>query len=260
MQASLKDMSTSRYDSRSFIICQRVLHKCHEIIFGDLPSPGVSPYSTLDLSFNARLTRKKIRPHAEPALIGLGMVLAGAPGMPVLTQIMGEVAIEQGRTDDDGNDLRSLERDDEAAGVPISEPEANEETQDKDDQDSSTSKEDIPEFMSTITTTTSKGEAGAITRRRTISAAQTVPALPLHLRLIRKSRASEDPLGQSDSEQASTPFQSSPSIATRMPPRSNSTSRADSLLEKFDSASQMQLLRSHYCRSEVRLNAEHNVD
>lgn len=258
MQASLKDLSTGRYDSRSFIICQRVLHKCHEIIFGDLPSPTASPYSALDLPFNARLTRKKIRPHVEPALVGLGMVLAGVPGMPVLTEIMGEVAIEQGRTDDDGNDLRSLEQDDEVAGAPISEPEANEETQDKDDQDSSTSKEDIPEFISTMSA--GKGEVGAVTRRRTISAAQTVPALPLHLRLIRKSRASEDPLGQSDSEQASTAFQSSPSIATRKPPRSTSTSRADSLLEKFDFASQMQLLRGHYCRSEVRLNTEYGID
>ncbi|KAF8350695.1 kinase-like protein [Amanita rubescens] len=222
MQASLKDLSTSRYDSHSFIICQRVLHKCHEIIFGDLPSSAVSPYST-------------IKPHPEPALIGLGMVLAGAPGMPVLTEIMGEVAIEQGRIDEDGNNLRSLEQDDEVAGALISEPEANEETREGDDQDT-----------------------GTVIRRRTISAAQTVPALPLHLRLVRKSRASEDPLGQSDSEQVSTLFQSSPSIATRMPLRSAAISQADSLLEKYDLASQMQLLRSHYCRSEVQfiLNLE----
>lgn len=257
MQASLKDLSASRYDSRSFIICQRVLHKCHEIIFGDLPSSAASPYSMLDMPFNARLTRKKIKPNVEPTLIGLGMVLAGAPGMPVLTEIMGEVAVEQGRTDEDGNNLRSLEQDDEVAGAPISEPETNEETRDGDDQDSSTSKEDIPEFISTVRA--SKGEAGAVTRRRTIGAAQTVPALPLHLRLVRKSRASEDPLGQSDSEQASTPFQSSPSIATRMPLRSAAISKADSLLEKYDWASQMQLLRGHYCRSEVCLNARHGI-
>ncbi|KAK2466904.1 hypothetical protein APHAL10511_001162 [Amanita phalloides] len=251
MQASLKDLSTNHYDSRSFSICQRVLHKCHEIIFGDLPSPAAAPYSTLDLPFTARLTRKKVKPHAEPALVGLGVVLAGTPGMPVLTEIMGEVAIEQGRTDDDGNDLRSLEQDDTVASTRTTESGANEETRDADDQDSSTSKEDIPDFISAIDTSRKETDPLPI-RRRTISAAQTLPALPLHLQNIRKSRASEDPLGQSDFEQVSSAFQSSPSITTRTSPRNVVITQADSLLQKYDIPSQIHLLRSHYCRSEIQ--------
>ncbi|KAF8628405.1 hypothetical protein AX15_003928 [Amanita polypyramis BW_CC] len=256
MQASLKDLSTNRFDTQSFVICQRVLHKCHEIIFGDLPTPAAAPYSTLDLPFNARLTRKKIRPHVEPALVGVGVTLAGVPAMPALTEVMGEVAIEQGRADNDGNDLRSLEQDDSVARARTSELEVNEEAQDGDDQDSSTSREDIPD--STAAVDPNKRELGTLSRRRTIGAAQTMPALPLHLRSIRKSRASEDPLGQSDFEQVSTPFQSSPSITSRTPPRSATVPQADSLLEKYDSSSQVQLLRSHYCRSEIQfiLNLE----
>ncbi|KIL69763.1 hypothetical protein M378DRAFT_69366 [Amanita muscaria Koide BX008] len=256
MQASLKDMSTNRYDSRSFIICQRVLHKCHEIIFGDLPSPGASPYSTLGLPFHARLTRKKIKSHAEPTLVGLGLVLAGAPGMPLLTEIVGEVAVEQGRADDDGSDLRSLERDDSVMSTHSTEENENEENQDVDDHDSQKSQEDIPNSIPSIVV--ERSEPSVLKRRRTIGAAQTVPALPLHLRSTRRLRASEDPFGQCDDVQTTSPFQSSPSIASGRIPPSSAGIFTDLLLEKYDLPCQSQMLRSHYFRSEVQfiLNLE----
>ncbi|KAF8636645.1 hypothetical protein AX17_003453 [Amanita inopinata Kibby_2008] len=262
MQASLKDLSVDQHRSRSFVICQRVLHRCHEIIFGDLPSPAIAPYSTLSLPFHARLTRKKVKHHVEPAIVGLGLILAGAPGMPLLTETMGEVAIEQGRADEDGNDLRSLEQDGDVIQVARltlapEQEEVNDDAKDDEDQDSSPSFENIPSSIPLVSIDAPK--CPALSRRRTIGAAQTVPALPLHLRTIRKSRASEDPLGQLDFEQTSTPFQSSPSISmTPTPLRSATINQADTLLDKYDIASQVQLLRSHYCRSEVQfiLNLE----
>ncbi|OBZ75123.1 hypothetical protein A0H81_04203 [Grifola frondosa] len=48
--------------------------------------------------------------HVQPALVGIGMVWAGVPGMPRLTDIMGQVAIEQGRIDEQGRDIKSFER------------------------------------------------------------------------------------------------------------------------------------------------------
>jgi hypothetical protein len=91
-----------------------------------------------------------------------------------------------------------------------------------------------------------------LTRRRTVAAAQTVPALHLHLRTIQRSQASEDPLGQLDTDRVAIPYLSSPSISSaRAAPPSASVNLADALLETYDKESQLQLLRSHYCRSEV---------
>ncbi|TFY82621.1 hypothetical protein EWM64_g1386 [Hericium alpestre] len=52
----------------------------------------------------------------------MGAVLAGSPALPVITEIMGEVAIEQGRLDDQGHDLKSLQRKDDTAEGGMSAP------------------------------------------------------------------------------------------------------------------------------------------
>ncbi|KAK0240113.1 kinase-like protein [Armillaria nabsnona] len=251
MQASLRDLSGTRHDSKSFLICQRILHQCHEIIFGDLPPPVPAPYSSICSSFQSRFTRKKIKHHVEPSLVGLGVVLAGAPAMPMLTEIVGQVAIEQGRIDDEGTGYRSIDRHgDEVA--PAASPNLTKASLDSncDDHDDADDLSDdsqhtpSPGFMSNEDKTV---------RPRAIGPAQTAPSLPLHLSGIRKSRLSEDPLGQLDTEQIVSPYQSSPSVsASRHPPRSVSTSYADGLLQSYDGPSQTHLLRSHYCRSEIQ--------
>lgn len=43
------------------------------------------------------LPRRKIKPHIKPALVGLGAILASCLGVPILTDIVGSVAIDQGR-------------------------------------------------------------------------------------------------------------------------------------------------------------------
>lgn len=259
MQASLHDLSATHRESQSFIICQRILHRCHEIIFNDLPTPTSSPYPPFKLSAYSPFSRKKIRHHAEPAFVGIGVVLAATPGMPALADVTGQIALEQGRADDDGRELRSLQmiETDIVPGIVLKAVDSTGMDDDVDEVDSPQMEESVPSspsFSGQADNQEVVHQATPIIRRRTIAAAQTVPALPLHLRSIRRSRASEDPLGQLDSEIPPTaPHQSSPSLsAVKSPPRSAAPNTVDILLEKYDLYAQTQLLRGHYCHSEVR--------
>ncbi|KAF7976697.1 hypothetical protein HWV62_5851 [Athelia sp. TMB] len=265
MQAALQDLAPTKHNTQSFVICQRVLHKCHEIIFGDLPPPATLPYAFLDLPFQTRFARKKVRANAEPALVGLGIVLAGAPAMPQLTQIMGEVAIEQGRAHNAGHEQPRAANDDEdaiAPGVMSTAPST--EVSDEDDLDDDSPADQSasvaaarPKLQHTRTATDAEAvsppriQAVSLTRRKTIGAAKTSPALPLHMRTPRKPRLSDDPLGQNDPQPLPTnAASSSPSIS--LTPKHMSMSGSDFLLQKYDLQAQSHLLRSYFCQSEVQ--------
>ncbi|KIJ69371.1 hypothetical protein HYDPIDRAFT_164930 [Hydnomerulius pinastri MD-312] len=250
MQASLQDLAKSP-NTQSFLVCQRTLHRCHEIIFADLPPPVSGPYSGLSLPFQSRFARRKVKSRVEPALVGIGLVLAGTPAMPRLTDVMGEVALQQGRVDEEGADLKSVETEDELAqgSLPT--------TTDSGEDDDNASDEKPEDEQKTsespdADTTPSRSIPG---RRRTIVGAQTSPAL-VHLRNVHRSRLSEDPLGQLDPSppaRVSSPYQSSPSIpSSQSPLRQNGISTADVLLQRYDLQSQSYLLRSQYCHSEVQ--------
>ncbi|KDR81625.1 hypothetical protein GALMADRAFT_239690 [Galerina marginata CBS 339.88] len=249
MQATLHDLSTQR-DSPSFVICQRVLHKCHEIVFGDQLLPSNSPYSGFTLPAYAR--RRKIKHHAEPVFVGIGVMLAGAPAVPQLAGITGQVAIEQGRVEEESNGLRSLESNYDDAPYSAS---TNTFTQHDPEADSPSSLEEEPHPQPSVQVIRERSgdkQGSLLTRRRTLGA-QTLPALPLHLQTIRKSRQSLDPLGQLDSDSTVMPHQSSPSlVSARTPARSAAINRADLLLERYDAPSQVHLLRGHYYSSEVQ--------
>lgn len=254
MQATLSDLSTNR-SSPSFVICQRILHKCHEIVFGDQLLPSTSPYSGFNLPAYTR--RRKVNHHAEPVFVGLGVLLAGTPAMPRLAEIVGQVAIEQGRVDEEGEPLRGFQSDtDDSPYCASPTPSQNDEVFDN-DASSSTEEEPSPPPPRKIVEPIGIKPLG---RRRTLGA-QTLPALPLHLQTIRKPRLSEsDPLGQSDAESAVMPYQSSPSIAyARTPLRTAAANRADVLLSNYDQQSQMHLLRGHYYLSEVRSFLMHSL-
>jgi phosphatidylinositol 4-kinase len=280
MQAALQDLAPTRHNTQSFVICQRVLHKCHEIIFGDLPPPATLPYASLNLPFQSRFTRKKVRPHVEPALVGLGMVLAGVPGMPTLTEVMGEVAVEQGRAQDEGQEAPRLanQDDDVVRGVAnVPDGDATEEDDDDDDDDSEeerpgddlmnvSQEQPIVQHLRVMSELNTSGhrkfKEDPNSRRQTIGAAKTSPALPLHMRTVPMSRLSYDPLGQSDPPlpvRSASPYQSTPSISSspKQPHHSSTLSAADLLLQKYDLQSQGHLLRSQYCRSEVCYNRYH---
>ncbi|KAI0797903.1 kinase-like protein [Abortiporus biennis] len=257
MQSSLKDLSLSRHDSESFLICQRMLQQCHEIIFGDIRS--TSPYSTLKLSSIPGIHRRKVKPHIQPAVVGIGMVLAGTPVMPLLTAIMGEVAIEQGRLDDQHEDVRSLDHADEVIRSPVESEEEIVDIDQEQDIDEETPKPDSNPRIETAYEAFTRENAFDDTsrpdgpsRRRTIGA-QTTPALPLHMKDRRKPRLSEDPFGQYDPPlplPLPTPSQSTPTFSRH--PLKTASLHVNDLLQKYDTPTQMHMLRSHFCRSEVQ--------
>lgn len=249
MQATLKDLSSSSHNSQSFLICQRVLHKCHEIIFSDLDAPTSAPYSSLRLPLRVRLPRRKLRPHFEPTITGLGLILAGL-GLPQLTGIMSEVVLEQGCADIDGLDARVQAIEGGESGVitlhrsiQTEETREQDELSEQDDEDGSSLQGNGDIF--------NQKSLGA--GRRLVDAAQTVPALPLHLKELRQSRASSDPLGQLDAESSISQYQSSPSIPSTSGPHTRLPLQEtpERLLNQYDLYAQCLLLRSHYCRSEV---------
>ncbi|KAI0934139.1 hypothetical protein AcV5_006082 [Taiwanofungus camphoratus] len=258
MQAYLKDLSSPHNNPESFLICQRVSHQCHELIFGDIPAQSSAPYSSIRLPSRFGPVQRKVRSHVQPAFVGIGMVWAGVPAMPKLTEVMGEVAIEQGRIDEEGQDIKSLERvdDDIVRGVHIQPPtEQATGRADLDDSDhderTGNSTRDSAQPQHNFEDSTSPRHLGRVSRRQTM-AAQTSPSLPLHFRDIRTYRLSEDPFSQQDPPATSMPFQSTPTFSvSRHPPRMNSLHVAD-LIQKYDFSSQMHLLRSHFCRSEIQ--------
>ncbi|KAI9446443.1 kinase-like domain-containing protein [Lactarius indigo] len=260
MQASLRDFSSTNHTPESFLICQRTLLMCHELIFGDIPLPTTSAYPGLSSPSLPQFLRKKVKPHLHPALIGMGMVLASSPGLPTLSKVMGEVAIEQGRIDKQGSDVKSLERhgDDLAQGRAPSIYQRSAE----DDEVDSPSRDveaagfsDGPPMVSERVT--EKGSAGTRRQREATRAARTSPSLSLPRKEDRPPRFSDDPLGQLDPPPAIT--QSVPSLPSiKQPHRPSSLNASEILLNKYDLGSQIQLLRSHFCRSEIKfiLNLE----
>ncbi|KAF8447943.1 kinase-like protein [Boletus edulis BED1] len=250
MQASLQDFSATP-TSQSFLVCQRTLHRCHEIIFAELPPAPSGPYSGLSLSYRSPFARRKVKPCAEPALVGMGLVLVGVPALPALTEVMGEVALRQGRTDDDGANIRSVEEGDNLAhDIPVDTDSG------EDDDNPSDVKPENEHTEESGEPTANDSEERTTTRsiphhRRTIVAAQTSPAL-IHLRNVHRSRLSEDPLDQQDPPpgRVASPYQSSPSISSSPSPLKQNT--ADALLQRYDIQSQSHFLRSQYCRSELQ--------
>lgn len=266
MQAHLKDLASPHTYPQSFLICQRILHECHELIFGDMPQSR-APYSSLSLPTQLGPLRTKVKPHLQPAVVGIGMVWAGSMAMPPLTQIMGEVAIEQGRVDDEGRTIKSLENIDDAVVHNVSRGPSIDQQEQNDDSPDSESDDGIEPAPPTARAPGSKRPAPAHLRflaregsvnqaRRLTVAAQTSPALPL-LKGIRPYRLSEDPFGQQDDGDempttATTPFQSTPTFSSNRRRTKTLSVHAADLVDKYDFSSQVHLLRSHYCRSEVR--------
>ncbi|KAG5642959.1 hypothetical protein DXG03_001841 [Asterophora parasitica] len=167
---------------------------------------------------------------------------------------MGEVAVEQGRIEDSSQAFRSVESQENDIALGLSPSQRNATTVDDDqEQDGDDSPDSDDTHMAPSLRIDDAPKPGTYARRQTIGAAQTVPALPLHLRNMKRSRTSEDPLGQLDADHVTIPYLSSPSIPSARPsPRSATINRADALLDTYSEQAQTQLLRGHYCRSEVK--------
>ena len=257
MQASLRDFSSTNHNPESRLICQRTLLMCHELIFGELPPPAASAYPGLSRQFLPQFLRKKVKPRLHPAIIGVSLVFAGSPGLPALSRVMGEVAVEQGRIDRQGRDVRSLERyeDDLARGKAVSsyEPVIEDDEVDSplelDDAKDAGVPKHSPEPSAGV-----KPENGVAGRqqRKVNRAARTSPDLTLPRKEDRLPRFSDDPLGQLDHIIPPGVTQSVPSFPAGKRSHQPSYSNAsEALLEKYDFGSQIHLLRCHFCRSEV---------
>ncbi|KDQ07933.1 hypothetical protein BOTBODRAFT_180280 [Botryobasidium botryosum FD-172 SS1] len=274
MQSQLNDLSLTRRSTPSFAVCQRVLLKVQKIIFGDPPPPSRAPYSTLVVASTSRFWRRKVQPRLGPALVGMGSMLAGAPGSPRLTPISGKMAIEQGRMEDGEQRIRQfgpMEEDqavsvpsntivpgEEASESPTAEAESDEEEEEEEDveayarQSSLSSRPAGLEGFNPMSSNATLVQNFASPAHPTPRAAQTSPSLstvplraqPSYNVLKARSSASANPL-------SNPPFLSSPSVSTRASPARSDTT-PEPLLERYDPTRQGQLLRSHYCNSEVK--------
>ncbi|KAK4689090.1 phosphatidylinositol 4-kinase B, partial [Tremellales sp. Uapishka_1] len=321
MQAALTDLTPARLTNpRPFLICQRVLHKCHEIIFGDPPAPSRSPYRSLPHSppnstallhssmtmGNLRGTaeraidkitgtqRQKVNAHIPPALVGMGVMLASSPGMKGLMDLAGDWAISQGRKprDDEGETRARVELElDGGADIPR---ETKWKVRDKQEDSDGSSEEDQPvaptngrskptppRFGRAISDQDSQQSGPSTAPVSTFHhPAATAPTLyspklgsvSTFANLSSPPPKGNDPFSQSPPMGSPSPvtppashqpFYSVPEFSTSQPhqPRNTALRRlhpsdrsppAEALLATYALDAQRQLLRSHYCRSEVR--------
>ncbi|KZV64921.1 hypothetical protein PENSPDRAFT_638963 [Peniophora sp. CONT] len=256
MQAAFKDYSANPQSPQA-LICQRTLLMCHELIFGDLPPPDTIPYPSLATGprYRPLFARKKVKPHAIPALIGMGLTMAGSVAHPTLANIMVPVAIEQGRADLLGLELRSLQRNDEdvAHSAATSSMSLNKDAGEGSDSDDDAATPAQPTRDSS-SSPESSGRKRSPRRKLLHGAASTSPSLPMHLKKPRKPRFSDDPLGQLDQDEIpKAATYSSPALSSARQARtSSSLNEQEALLAKYAPQAQRELLRKHFCRSEVQ--------
>lgn len=208
-----------------------------------------------------------MKPRIGPAIIGMSSLLAGAPGLPQLTLTTGRVAIEQGRIPDDKGIPQPFQAgdDDDVAGglspsssillpkpeeLEVDSDELEEDIEESDEEQdvdtfgqSTMSKLAVPIDLKSIDRAATlpppevkKQKQSNLVRRTTIGPSRTSPAL---VRAEFRSRILH--------QRASSPSASSPSLhtLTSNPTQEDITQRIDPLIAE-------QLLRGHYCRSEVQ--------
>lgn len=268
MQTYLTDLSTTRRDTPSFIICQRVLLKAQNIIFSDPPLQSNAPYrSTPTHTILSRFWKRKVKPRIGPALIGMSAALAGAPGLPQVASTTGRVAIEQGRVPlDEKRSPRPFQagEEDETVGgmspsssILLQKPDEPDPDSDEEDGTINESEEEdvntfgqstMPKLNVPVNATRtplpappSPEAAGqsSVPRRRTIGPSRTSPSLV-------RSRFRSQVLDQ----RSSSPSASTPSLHRSMTLGSSPTQ--DDILQRIDPLVAGELLRGHYCRSEVQ--------
>jgi hypothetical protein len=209
-----------------------------------------------------------VKPRIGPAIIGMSSVLAGVPGLPHLTLTTGRVAIEQGRVPDDKGAPRPFQAgdDDDVAGglspsssILLQKPEELEVDSDEleGDIEESDEEQDVDTFgQSTMSKLTvpldlknilrtgispapEMTKQSGLVRRTTIGPSRTSPSL---VRTKIRSRILN--------QRASSPSASTPSLH-RSDTLGSSPTQED-LTQRIDPLIAEQLLRGHYCRSEVQ--------
>ncbi|BEI81369.1 hypothetical protein CcaverHIS002_0205290 [Cutaneotrichosporon cavernicola] len=303
MQSALRDLTPTRTTNpRPFLICQRVLHRCHEILFGDPPEPSRSPYrshpSSPSLSGTVEVPPDtpppvKVKPHAAAALVGMGVMLAGA-GMPGLTGLAGEWAVIQGRQPmDDANASRARVEAEQGGGAdapregrwerkPVHDSESDDDSTEPASASSSrpppARRQTLPpQPLSGPRTPPRQSRGTTPPNGRAYHPSATSPALVKHtvhdslpaMPSLMDDRRGRDPFSQSSGTPdifPSTksranliplhqPYHSVPELSRSSPtPRGygSRTPSGEALLQQYSLDAQTKLLRSHYCRSEIR--------
>lgn len=234
-------------------MCQRVLKAVTQIIFDDpeLHASRIGP-SSLSSSF-LKFCRGNVKPHFTPALVGIGCVLAGAPGLPQVTNIVGPIAVDQGRRVDaqipDQSTIAT--RGDEAPSTspgqlvpPVASVEdKNEDTVEEEDQEW-----DVEAYGRALIASRQKKQSndveipviGKPTRRNTVDEDDRPSSLTLPP--IGAARRSWDVLPSPGLKASHTPTRSLSRVST---PLLSTTVRQDPTLQSFT-------LRSHYLHSELQ--------
>lgn len=286
MQSALRDLTPTRTTNPGpFLICQRILSRCHEIIFGDTPEPSTSPYRSLGSSSTSTMKSRKSRqpkslrvnPHAAPALIGMGVMMA-SPGMSGLADLAGGWAVRQGRRPLDDDEGRSRVEVDKAGGSDGRNLKAESGLSPVNngagmgDEGDDSGEED--RYGTSMAGTGTPSTGGLLNTPQLSGPSATSPNFyspssasgPNISRSTTPQPKGADPFSQlppstpTDAGRSSTntprhqPFHSVPEFSHnngRLLPSDRSPA-PESLLASYSLDAQRQLLRSHYCRSEIR--------
>ncbi|WWC63605.1 uncharacterized protein I303_106210 [Kwoniella dejecticola CBS 10117] len=304
MQAALRDLTPSRIiNPTPFMICQRILHKCHEIIFGDPPEPSRSPYRSLPqspsmspssssrgLSLIDKANTKtlnapsRVNNHIPPALVGMGVMLASAPGITGLVDLAGDWAVTQGRRPRDdlpgARSGRTMAEVDQTGGADLSSPsrwkksnhEAEDDGSDEEAVPSQAQTPIIKRSASPLPQNVAHLQNPASTAPNLISPPSRTPSPNPSTPPTGRPRKGSDPFGQmaqpgprpgpsrthTPPRSTHQPFYSVPELPVSRSASSNRLFPHDrppppeAILSTYSIDAQRQLLRSHYCRSEVR--------
>lgn len=272
MQTYLTDLSTTRRNTPSFTICQRVLLKAQNIIFSDPPMRYNTPYqSSSSNTVLSRFWKRKVKPRVGPAIIGMSSVLAGAHGLPQVALTTGRVAIEQGRIPlEEKGKSRPFQGEEEdvtnglspSSSILLQRPDAVD--QDSDGMDvgleDSDEEEDVQTFgqstMSRLNIPASSNTTPSSPVERLSPSTETTRQPGLARRTtIGPSRTSPSLVRPRFSSRVFNPRSTSPSASTPSLHHSSTLPSNPSYHDTFqrvDPSIAAQLLRGHYCRSEVQ--------
>lgn len=95
LQAALSDLAATP-TTAAFATCRRVFNGVQNIIFSDLVAPTQTVSSSPTASLLGIKPKNKLKPHANAAVVGMGILAAGL-AMPQLAQTSGQVTLAQGR-------------------------------------------------------------------------------------------------------------------------------------------------------------------
>ena len=236
-------------------MCQRVLKTVTQIIFDDpefhASRTGPSSPSSSFLSFR----RGKVKPHFASALVGIGCVVAGAPGLPQVTNTVGSVAVDQGRRVDtqipDQSTITTREEETPSASSELpSLPLVSVEDGDGDDDDDDDYDQewDVEAYGRALIASRQKKQSNGLEipvinmplRRKTVDESERSSSLVLPPSAA--ARRSWDVLPSPGLKPSHTP---SRSLSRASTPLLSNTLHEDPILQSFT-------LRSHYLHSELQ--------